>query len=94
MSNFNSSSYESDSDMMASSKLFFRRRRACPFEEKGAPTIDYRDIETLSKFTSERGKILPRRITSVSAKKQRELARAIKRARLLALMPYMDMEAG
>jgi len=68
---------------------FFRRRKSCPFSGASAPKIDYKDIRLLSRFTSERGKIVPSRITAVSAKKQRELARAIKRARFLALMPYL-----
>ena len=68
---------------------FFRRRKSCPFTGPNAPKIDYKDIRLLSRFTSERGKIVPSRITAVSAKKQRELARAIKRARFLALMPYL-----
>ena len=67
---------------------FFRRRKSCPFAGPNAPKIDYKDIRTLSRFVSERGKIVPSRITAVSAKKQRELAKAIKRARYLALMPY------
>jgi small subunit ribosomal protein S18 len=53
------------------------------------PAIDYKDIKLLSRFISERGKIVPSRITAVSTKKQRELARAIKRARFLALLPYV-----
>jgi len=68
---------------------FFRRRKSCPFSGANAPKIDYKDIRLLSRFTSERGKIVPSRITAVSAKKQRELARAIKRARFLALMPFL-----
>ena len=57
---------------------FFRRRKSCPFSGANAPKIDYKDV-----------KLLPSRITAVSAKKQRELARAIKRARFLGLLPYM-----
>lgn len=68
---------------------FFRRRKTCPFSGPNAPVIDYKDIKLLSRFISERGKIVPSRITAVSAKKQRELARAIKRARFLALLPYV-----
>jgi small subunit ribosomal protein S18 len=68
---------------------FFRRRKTCPFSGPHAPAIDYKDIKLLSRFISERGKIVPSRITAVSAKKQRELARAIKRARFLALLPYV-----
>lgn len=72
-------------------KQFFRRKKICPFEGENALTIDYKDVKTLSKFTSERGKIMPSRITGVSQKRQRELARAIRRARFLALMPYADV---
>jgi len=68
---------------------FFRRRKSCPFAGPNAPKIDFKDVRLLQRFTSERGKIVPSRITAVSAKKQRELARAIKRSRFLALMPYL-----
>ena len=68
---------------------FFRRRKACPFSAKDAPVIDCKDTRLLQGFMSERGKIVPSRITAVSAKKQRELAKAIKRARFLALLPYV-----
>ena len=68
---------------------FFRRRKTCPFSGEGAPIIDYKDVKLLQRFVSERGKIVPSRITAVSAKKQRELARAIKRARFLGLLPYV-----
>ena len=72
-----------------SRRPFFRRRKTCPFSGPNAPAIDYKDIKLLSRFISERGKIVPSRITAVSTKKQRELARAIKRARFLALLPYV-----
>ena len=68
---------------------FFRRRKSCPFSGPNAPSIDYKDVRLLSRYISERGKIVPSRITAVSAKKQRELARAIKRSRFLGLLPYM-----
>ena len=68
---------------------FNRRRKTCPFSGEGAPKIDYKNVKLLQRFTSERGKIVPSRITAVSAKKQRELATAIKRARNLALMPFI-----
>ena len=68
---------------------FFRRRKSCPFSGPNAPAIDYKDVRLLSRYISERGKIVPSRITAVSAKKQRELARAIKRSRYLGLLPYM-----
>ncbi|MBM3564867.1 MAG: 30S ribosomal protein S18 [Alphaproteobacteria bacterium] len=67
---------------------FFRRRKSCPFTGPKAPKIDYKNTRQLLRFVSERGKIVPSRITAVSTKKQRELARAIKRARFLALIPY------
>jgi small subunit ribosomal protein S18 len=68
---------------------FFRRRKSCPFSGPNAPAIDFKDVRLLSRYISERGKIVPSRITAVSAKKQRELARAIKRSRYLGLLPYM-----
>jgi small subunit ribosomal protein S18 len=68
---------------------FFRRRKSCPFSSDSAPKIDYKDVRLLSRFISERGKIVPSRITAVSAKKQRLLAQAIKRARFLGLLPYV-----
>ncbi|MFT5539754.1 MAG: small subunit ribosomal protein S18 [Alphaproteobacteria bacterium] len=68
---------------------FFRRRKTCPFTGPSAPKIDYKDIRLLQRFISERGKIVPSRITAVSTKKQRELAKAIKRARHLALLPFV-----
>jgi small subunit ribosomal protein S18 len=68
---------------------FYRRRKTCPFTGDNAPVIDYKDIRLLQRFISERGKIVPSRITAVSAKKQRELAKAIKRARFLGLLPYV-----
>ncbi|MBM3502765.1 MAG: 30S ribosomal protein S18 [Alphaproteobacteria bacterium] len=75
--------------MQGRPKPFFRRRKSCPFSGKDAPKIDYKDIRLLQRFVSERSKIVPSRITAVSAKKQRELAQAIKRARFLALLPYV-----
>ncbi|MBI1778792.1 MAG: 30S ribosomal protein S18 [Proteobacteria bacterium] len=68
---------------------FFRRRKSCPFSGPNAPKIDYKDVKLMQRFISERGKIVPSRITAVSAKKQRELTRAIKRARYLSLLPYL-----
>ena len=67
---------------------FFRRRKSCPFSGPNAPKIDYKDVKLLQRYISERGKIVPSRITAVSAKKQRVLAQAIKRARFLGLLPY------
>lgn len=71
---------------------FFKRKKTCPFSGEGALTIDWKDVRTLSRFISEKGKIMPRRISYVSHKKQRELAIAIKRARHMALMPYVNNE--
>jgi len=68
---------------------FFRRRKSCPFSGPNAIKIDYKDVRMLQRFISERGKMVPSRITAVSSKKQRELAQAIKRARYLALIPYL-----
>jgi len=74
---------------MAAGRPFFRRRKTCPFSGENAQTIDYKDVRLLQKYVSERGKIVPSRITAVSAKKQRELAKAIKRARNIALLPFV-----
>ncbi|MDK9696748.1 MAG: 30S ribosomal protein S18 [Siculibacillus sp.] len=73
----------------AARRPFFRRRKTCPFSGASAPKIDYKDVKLLQRFISERGKIVPSRITAVSAKKQRELAKAIKRARFLGLLPFV-----
>ena len=67
---------------------FFRRRKTCPFTGPNAPKIDYKDVKLLQRYISERGKMVPSRITAVSTKKQRALAQAIKRARFLGLLPY------
>ena len=68
---------------------FFRRKKTCPFSGANAPKIDYKDVKLLQRYISERGKIVPSRITAVSNKKQRLLANAIKRARFMALLPYV-----
>ena len=60
--------------------------KPCPFSGKNAPVINYKNIKLLKKYISESGKILPSRITSVSLKKQKELSKSVKRARLLALL--------
>ncbi len=66
-----------------------RRHKSCPLSGPNIGKIDYKDVKLLRRYTTERGKIVPSRISSVSAKKQRELTTAIKRARQLALMPYV-----
>ena len=68
---------------------FFRRRKSSPFAHADSPKIDYKDIKLLQRFVSERGKIVTRRITAVTAGEQRQLAQAVKRARELALLPYV-----
>lgn len=73
-------------------KPFFRRKKTCPFTGPNAPKIDWKDTRTLGRFISERGKIIPSRITAVSAPKQRNLAKAIKQARYMAMLPYVNLE--
>lgn len=70
-------------------QVFFKRKKLCPFSGEEGLKIDYKDVKMLSRYISEKGKIIPSRITAVSAKKQRELSKAIKRARYLALIPYV-----
>ncbi len=67
---------------------FFRRRKTCPFNGIHAPKLDWKDIKLLGRYISERGKIVPSRISAVSTHHQRDLANAIKRARFMALLPY------
>lgn len=69
---------------------FFRRRKYCKFTAEGVKEIDYKDLNTLKNYITETGKIVPSRITGTNARYQRQLARAIKRARYLALLPYTD----
>ena len=69
---------------------FTRRKKSCPFSGPNAPVIDYKDAKLLSRFLSERGKIVPSRITGTKARYQRQLSTAIKRARYVALLPYTD----
>lgn len=66
-----------------------RRRKRCPFTAAGIKSIDYKDVDTLMQFITERGKILPRRITGVSARHQKLLSTAIKQARYVALLPFV-----
>ena len=69
---------------------FFRRRKFCRFTADGVKEIDYKDLETLKQYITETGKIVPSRITGTRAKYQRQLSRAVTRARYLALLPYTD----
>ena len=70
---------------------FFRRRKFCRFTAERVIETDYKDTVTLKNYVTESGKIVPSRITGTRAKYQRQLARAIKRARYLALLPYTDL---
>ena len=81
-----------DGESGGGKKAFFRRRKTCPFTGPNAPAIDWKDVRMLGRYLSERGKIVPSRITAVSQKKQRELAAAIKQARFMALIPYVRTE--
>ncbi|MDX8431315.1 MAG: 30S ribosomal protein S18 [Candidatus Algichlamydia australiensis] len=67
---------------------FSRKRKGCPFVSAGIKEIDYKDVETLKQFITDRGKILPRRITGVSHYFQKRLTHAIKRARYMSLLPF------
>lgn len=80
---------QQDGEEQASRPRRPRGRKRCPFTGPNAPKIDYKDVRTLARYVSERGKIMPARLSGISAKNQRKLAVAIKRARFLALMPYV-----
>lgn len=69
---------------------YFRRKKFCRFTAEGVKEIDYKDINTLKSYITETGKIVPSRITGTNARYQRQLARAIKLARYIALLPYSD----
>ena len=73
-----------------SNSPFENKKKFCPFSQPNSPIIDYKDIRLLSRYITEKGKILPSRVTQVSTKKQKELTLAIKRARFLALLPYVS----
>jgi small subunit ribosomal protein S18 len=75
-------------------KAYFQRKKGCPFSGPKAPKIDYKDVRLLGKYLSDYGKMLPRHLTGVCAGKQRELAQAIKRARMLALLSFTVKEQG
>ncbi len=69
---------------------YFRRKKFCKFTVEGITEIDYKDLNTLRQYVTETGKIVPSRITGTKARFQRQLAKAIKRARFIALLPYTD----
>ena len=75
-------------DLKTDKRPYNFKRKSCPLSGKDAPKVDYKNVKLLKRFISEKGKMLPSRITSVSTKKQKELSKAIKRARFLALLPY------
>lgn len=78
-----------DNRQLITAMAYFRRR-VSPI--KPGDPIDYKDVDLLRKFITERGKILPRRITGLTAKQQRDMTQAIKRARLIALLPFINQE--
>ena len=69
---------------------FQNKRKFCYFKENGITDVDYKDVKLLRRFVNDQGKIMPRRITGTSSKMHRKLVRAIKRARSIALMPYIE----
>lgn len=73
----------------SSESLFVKKKRTCPFASAGIRDINYKDTKTLLQFVTENGKIIPRRITGVCAKHQKMLAKAIKQARFVALLPFV-----
>ena len=73
---------------MKENLLFETRKKICPFSNKNSPKIDYKDLKLLSRYVTEKGKIMPSRVTNVSRRRQKELSQAIKRARYIALMSY------
>ncbi len=76
--------------MMSGRRGGFRKRKVCQFCTEKDAVIDYKDVETLKKYVTERGKILPKRITGTCAKHQRAVTAAVKRARVVALLPYVS----
>ncbi len=76
----------------SSDSPFAKKKKSCPFTASNVKTIDYKDIETLRQFITERGKILPRRITGVAYFYQKLLKKAIKQARYMALLPFVAKE--
>lgn len=73
-----------------SRQSFFKKKKSCPFKNAGFQDVDYKNTEVLSQFITEQGKILPMRVTGVSAEFQRMLKKAIKRARHVALLPFIN----
>ena len=78
--------------MRNNSLAISQRNSSCPFSGKDAPRIDYKNIKLLSRYITEKGKIMPSRITNVSLNNQKKLSQAIKRARYLALISYLGRQ--
>ena len=74
---------------MRNDQKTFKSIRGCPFKKSGFKDIDYKNVDVIKEFITERGKILPRRITGVSAFFQRKLAKSVKRARNMGLLPFL-----
>ena len=77
---------------MADVKVGGHHKKVCPFCADKTVKVDYKDVKLLGRFITEKGRIIPSRISATCAKHQRELAKAIRRARFLALLPYVDSE--
>ena len=75
---------------MAEKSSFYRHKKSCQFCSNEVTEIDYKDVKLLSHFITERGKMVPSRVSATCAKHQRELSKAIKRARILALLPFVS----
>jgi len=88
--NFKKTKKKTNSNIMLFQKPAIKFRRECPLSGKNAPFINYKNIKLLQKYISETGKMLPSRITSVSYSKQKELSSEIKKARILALLPFAN----
>ncbi len=89
---YNSQGQNQQGQQGQDSSPFSKKKKACPFTSAKVKTIDYKDIETLKQFVTERGKIMPRRITGVSYFYQKILKKAIKQARYMALLPFVAEE--
>lgn len=87
----NSESTKTFNDDRNNTKMFFKKSKGCPLSSSSAPEIDYKNPELLKQFISEGGRMLPSRITNVCAKKQRELKKAIRHSRILALLPFVSL---
>lgn len=85
---YHSNTERRDSSMIDKRRGGMKRKKVCQFCADKTETIDYKDVEKLKKYITDRGKILPKRITGTCAMHQRQVTKAIKRARIVALLPY------